>query len=88
MPEGKHRSRTYRRVYVKLPGGKTAMHYRRRKPGKAVCSRCEKVLAGVPRERPYIMRKMAKTAKRPSRPYGGVLCSSCMRLMLKEKARK
>ncbi|MFH1668536.1 MAG: 50S ribosomal protein L34e [Candidatus Woesearchaeota archaeon] len=73
------RSRTLRRVSVKTPGSRTTMHYRKRKPSKAICSKCGATLAGVPRERPYKMQKLAKTMKRPERPYGGVLCSSCTR---------
>ena len=87
MPAGRYKSRTFRRVYVKVPGGRTVLHYRKRKPAKAKCGRCGKILVGVVRERPYIMRNLARTKKRPSRPYGGVLCSSCMGLVLKEKIR-
>ena len=87
MPEGKHKSRTYRRIFVKTPGGSTVVHYRRRKPAKPKCGSCGKVLLGVPHELPFKMQNMPKTAKRPERPYGGVLCSSCMRALLKQRAR-
>ncbi|MBW3003292.1 50S ribosomal protein L34e [Candidatus Woesearchaeota archaeon] len=87
MPAGRHKSRTMRRVHVKTPGGKTSLQYRRRKPGKAKCGKCGKILSGVPRELPYKMRNMAKTKKRPERPFGGVLCPACSRALLKEKAR-
>jgi len=88
MPRGMYRSRTFRRVKVKVPGNTTKLHYRRRKPSKAICSNCKKVLAGVPNELPRIISKMPKTAKRPERPYGGVLCSKCTRVLLKQKARE
>jgi len=87
MPEGKHKSRSMRRVYTKLPGGRVTIHYEKRKPGKACCARCGAVLAGVPHAITSKLRQMAKTEKRPSRPYGGVLCSKCMRMAMKEKAR-
>ena len=87
MPTGKHKSRTFRRVFVKTPGAKTVLHYKRRKPNKAHCAKCKKVLPGVPRELPYKMRNMAKTKKRPERPFGGVLCSSCSREHIKQQAR-
>ena len=87
MPAGKHRSRTYRRVFVKTPGGKTALHYRRRKPNKAKCGSCGKSLLGVPRELPTKMKNISKAKKRPERPYGGVLCTKCMRVLFKNKAR-
>ncbi len=79
MPAGRYKSRSLRRVYTKLPGSKVVIHYKKRKPSKAKCARCGKVLPRVPRERPYKMQNMPKTAKRPQRPYGGVLCSACSR---------
>jgi large subunit ribosomal protein L34e len=79
MPSGKQRSRTFRRVFKRVPSGESRKYYLKRKPSKAKCAGCGKVLAGVPRERPYKMQNMSKTKKRPERPFGGVLCSSCMR---------
>ncbi len=88
MPAGRYKSRTFRRVYTKTPGGRTVLHYSKRKPGKAKCASCGIQLAGVPRERPYKMQNMPKTKKRPERPYGGYLCSKCMRLKIIEGIRK
>lgn len=87
MPAGKHRSGRYRKVFVKTPGGKIHVHYRERKPKRAVCGSCKKPLSGVPRERPCRMKNLPKTAKRPERPYGGVLCSACMRKLFQQQAR-
>lgn len=87
MPRGMFKSGRLRKVSVKVPGGKTKLHYRQRKPSKAVCGNCKKQLAGIPRELPAKMVNMPKTAKRPERPYGGVLCSACMRKLMQEKAR-
>lgn len=87
MPEGKYKSGRFRKIFVKVPGGRTTVHYRERKPTKAICGNCKKQLAGVPRGRSAEMANMPKTAKRPERPYGGVLCSACTRDLLKNKAR-
>lgn len=87
MPRGMYRSRTLRRIAVKTPGGVVHTHYRQRKPQKAKCANCAKVLAGVPRELPTTMKNLPKSSKRPERPYGGVLCSSCTRTLLKNKVR-
>jgi large subunit ribosomal protein L34e len=87
MPAGKHKSGRYRKIFVKTPGGKNTVHYRERKPSKALCGKCKKQLAGVPRERPAKMANMPKTAKRPERPYGGVLCSTCLRKHLRAQVR-
>ena len=87
MPEGSKKSRSRRRVFKKTPTGRTALHYEKKKPGKARCSRCGAMLAGIPNKRAVNMQNMGKTEKRPSRPYGGMLCSRCMRALLKEKVR-
>ena len=76
---GRYKSRSFRQVSRKVPGGKTKIHYKYKKPKKAHCAKCGALLAGVPRERPNKMKNMAKTKKRPQRPFGGVLCSKCMR---------
>lgn len=81
----KHRTRAHRRVKVKTPGGKLTIHYRRRKPKKAHCSQCNAELKGVPRDLPYKIRKLPKSKRRPERPFGGRLCSECMRKAIKQK---
>jgi large subunit ribosomal protein L34e len=88
MPDGKHKSGRYRKIFVKVPGGNTKVHFRERKPSKAVCGSCKKPLSGVPRERPAVLGKLPKSQRRPERPFGGVLCSKCMRAVLKEEVRE
>ena len=79
MVAGKYRARTFRRVKVKTPGGRVVVHFRKRKPAKAQCGVCGAELKGVPRVRALRLKSMTKSQKRPERPYGGVLCSRCMR---------
>jgi len=74
-------------LQVKTPGGRTSLHYKERKPGKAKCGKCSALLKGVPRERNLKMHKLPKVKTRPERPYGGNLCSKCMRSLIVEKAR-
>jgi len=88
MPEPRYRSRTLRRVKRKLPGGNTVIHYEKRKPKLGVCSVTGEKLQGVPRERPFKMQKLGKSAKRPSRPFAGVLSSKAMRSLIKKETRK
>ena len=88
MPAPRLRSRSLRRLYRRVPGGRTNIHYKRKKPKSAKCANCGAVLKGVPRELPYKMRGMAKTKKRPERPFGGVLCSRCMRLEIIKRVRQ
>ena len=87
MSEGRSKSRTYRRLRVKTPGARNVLHYGRRKPSPAECAECGAVLKAVPRGLPYQMRTLPKTKKRPERPYGGYLCSGCMRKLFVNKAR-
>ncbi len=85
MTSQKHRSRrTFRKIFKKVPGGATNIHYAHRKPKKAHCAACGMQLAGVPRLRAVVARTTARTMKRPERPYGGVLCSPCTRLKIIE----
>ncbi|MFH1439911.1 MAG: 50S ribosomal protein L34e [Candidatus Woesearchaeota archaeon] len=83
MVSPKHRSRSMRKVFVRVPSSKVTVQYRKRKPSKAKCGKCGALLKGVPRELPAKMKNMPKTHKRPERPFGGVLCSKCMRTKFK-----
>jgi len=86
MVSGKYKSRRLRRVHVRTPGGRTVIHYRERKAGAAHCASCGKQLSGTLRVQNKT-RKISKTSRRPSRPYGGVLCSNCTRELLKSRVR-
>lgn len=88
MPAPRLRSRSRRRIFRKVSGGRVSIHYKKRKPKAAVCGSCGAALKGIPRELPFRMRSMAKTKKRPERPFGGVLCSRCMRQRMIDKARQ
>lgn len=88
MPAPRLRSRSLRKIFRKVPGGRTNVHFKKRKPQPALCGSCGAVLKGTPREFPFRMRSMAKTKKRPERPYGGVLCSRCMRLEIINRVRQ
>jgi large subunit ribosomal protein L34e len=87
MPEGRLKSRRFRRVKKKLPGGKTVIHYIKRKPSSASCSNCGKKLPGVPRVTKARLKKIPKNQRRPERPYGGNLCSKCSKEKIKKEAR-
>jgi len=81
------RSRSLRRKKVRTPGNRSITHREKRRPKVAKCAICKKPLHGVPRLNPADMRKLAKTKRRPERPYGGNLCSSCMRDLLRKTVR-
>ncbi len=83
MPRPGLRTRSKRRVYVRLPGGETVIHYEPRRPGPARCALCGRPLNGVPRLRPSELRKLPLSQKRPERMFGGVLCHECLEKVLK-----
>ena len=85
---GRYRSRSKKLKYVKTPGGKTVVHYKKKKSSKAKCSSCGAVLPGTLTKTVAKMKNTLKTKKLPSRPFGGNLCSRCMRRKLIKEARK
>jgi len=82
------RSTTLRKIKKKIPGGAFIIHYFKRKPSVARCAVCGKPLHGVPRARPSLLKRLSRSKKKPSRPYGGNLCSRCMREKLKENLKR
>jgi large subunit ribosomal protein L34e len=87
MTKPMFKSRSWKKRQLKTPGGRLVTHYSRRNPKAAKCSNCGKKLPGVPRVRPTILKKIVKSKRRPERPYGGKLCSSCTRELFRSKAR-
>ena len=84
MPRPALRSRSYRKLKVRTPGGALKDRYERRRPSQAVCSRCRKPLGGVPRARPVKVGRAAKSRRRPERAFGGNLCPGCLKTRVKE----
>jgi len=87
MPERKYRSRSYKRVSVKTPGGKTSVHYRRGKVSHRRCAICGSIIHGLKRLRPSELAKLSKTKKTVSRAYGGYLCHNCLSNMIRRAVR-
>jgi len=87
MPKPGHRSRSLRRIHVKTPGGERKIQYKVRKPSDAKCGGCGAVMKAVASKRPHVMHNLSKSKKRPERPFGGMLCSKCMRKKIVRDAR-
>jgi large subunit ribosomal protein L34e len=84
----KRSERTKKKKAVRVPGGRSEVHMRKKKTSKKVCGICGKQLHGVPHGKTtQQVKQMAKTKKRPERVFGGVLCSKCVREVIKLKAR-
>ena len=79
MVKPSHRSHAEARKKRRMPGrGNMVIHYVRRNPSKATCPITKKQIHGIPRKRPAQMRKLTKTQRRPSRPYGGVISHTAL----------
>ena len=87
MLQGTKKSNRVRRIARKTPGARVVLHYKHKGPHKAVCGKCGALLHGVVSAKAYDVHRLSKTERRPSRPYAGALCSSCMRELQKAKAR-
>jgi large subunit ribosomal protein L34e len=82
------RGRNLKRRKVKTPGKRLVIHYKEKKHGIPICAICKKPLHGVPHLKSTDMRKLPKTKRRPERPYGGNLCSKCMREFFRKSVRE
>lgn len=78
------RTRSVKKMRVRTPGNRLVTHFKMEKVGVAKCNICKKPLHGVPRVIPSEMGKIPKSSRRPERPYGGNLCSECMRRVLRK----
>jgi large subunit ribosomal protein L34e len=66
-------------VSVRLPGGGRRVHYR---PGVCAlprCSVCGRPLTGLPRVSEFGMTRLSGVERRVSRPFGGQICSDCVK---------
>lgn len=75
MPRPRYRSGSLRRVKKKTPGGKSVIHYEKRRKSPYKCAICGAPLFGVPLD----PKQYPKSSRRPERPYGGYLCAECLR---------
>ena len=80
------RSRSYRRIKKRLPGGIYTTHFVSRNPARPKCAKCGGNLHGIPNMKPIRFSRISKSERTVNRPYGGNLCSPCMRLEIRNKA--
>jgi large subunit ribosomal protein L34e len=81
------KSKSLRRVFVKTPGGKTVARLKSKTGTQATCPVTGQKLQGTPKVRPSGLRNMAKSKKKPSRLFGGMLSSSAARREIIRRAR-
>lgn len=87
MPQPHLRTRSRKRLNVKLPGGENRLHYRASGISPLLCTICDKPLAGIPHGAQKEMRKLNRSKKRIWRPYGGQICHNCLKNALKQAVR-
>ncbi|MDH5389958.1 MAG: 50S ribosomal protein L34e [Candidatus Bathyarchaeota archaeon] len=87
MPRPALRTRSKKRRRVKSSGGRVETHYGKEKTEVSRCARCGRALSGLPRPDPSKLRKLPASQRRVERMYGGHLCHSCLRDLLKHEAR-
>lgn len=85
MVRGAYRTNARAKRAYRSPGGETRVHYFKKQPKKAHCAECGAILAGVPAKRPYQIRKLTKSQRRPERIFGGNLCAQCVDKKIKLK---
>ncbi|RLE54645.1 MAG: 50S ribosomal protein L34e [Thermoprotei archaeon] len=78
-----YRSRSLRRVKVRVPSGEVRVHYEKRRANVPHCAICGAPLQGMPRVR----KGSHESIRPPTRPYGGNVCHRCLRLALKRAVR-
>jgi len=88
MVAGKYKSRKYRKIYKKTPGGRIAIHYLQRKAGLPKCSKCGSIIRGRTRIAASHEGFLPKSDKRVGRIFGGYLCNKCTKEVFKKKARE
>lgn len=79
--------RRMKKVAKKTPGGRIKMQYRHKVYSKQKCAICKSLLHGTPSGSPASIAKLTKSQRRPTRPFGGQLCSKCSRKVLAMKAK-
>ena len=70
----------------RTPGNRTVTHTKPKKTGHHECALCHGILHGTPRGTVVQIRKMKKSERKPTRPFGGQLCSKCTRDVMSYRA--
>jgi len=81
------RSSSAKLVAKRTPGGRVTYHVKKKRVSPPKCAKCGSILHGLKAIRPYALRRLNKSQKRVTRPYGGNLCSKCLRSLIKARVR-
>jgi len=77
----------HRRI-LKLPSGSgLTIHYKKTRDKASRCTRCGRMLSGVPMKSSSKISRLSTSKKRPERMFGGELCHTCLQAALKQAVR-
>ena len=79
------RSRSLRKLRVRVPGGKTVERYKGRKNAFTKCAVCKRPLSGMPKVTDALTAKLSISERRPDRKFGGNMCPSCSRKEIRKR---
>ncbi len=86
MPKRSDRSK--KKKFRRTASGKAKRIFVKGKTGKHKCALCERILHGVPHGKTGAeVRKLAKTKRRPTALFAGVLCNKCRAKAVAEAAK-
>ncbi|RLI59098.1 MAG: 50S ribosomal protein L34e [Candidatus Thorarchaeota archaeon] len=87
MPRPGQLTRSRANRTVKTPGGRRVVHRQKFYKTKGTCAITGTKLQMPRKSRQGLSRKASRSAKRPNRPYGGVVCSRVVRRGITRAAR-
>jgi len=82
VPKPSLRTRSKKRRHIRAPKIGSKVHYKKGKPRAPQCSICGKPLAGIPHLSTSEIRRLSRNKRRTWRPYGGHVCSKCLKDLL------
>jgi len=87
MPKRSLRTRSKKRRTLRLPGGHSVTHYKKEKITPQQCTRCGRKISGASHLIPSEIRKLPASQRKIERPYGNLLCPTCLQDLLKQSVR-
>lgn len=88
MPKGKEKSHSFRRTKYVTPGARLKTHYTRKPSKRGKCKICKGVLNASRKLTRAKIGCLSKTERRAERPFGGQICSRCLRAGIARTVRK
>lgn len=77
--------RKAKKIKKRTPTGRSVIRRGKKRPEAAKCAVCGAELHGMPRLKSSKLKRLPKSKRVPNRPYGGYLCTRCMRELFKKK---